>query len=244
MTKLTRLSERIYVLPYTEEADRPNLFYLKGDVFSVAIDAGNSAAHVQAFYDAISAEGLPLPLLTVITHWHWDHTFGLHAVKGHTLASERTNEKLCEVARWVWTREAMDARERTGEDIPFCSAHIRVEYPDLSAIVVQCAAASLYHSSRIDAGNLPIELIVRDSPHSRDALLLHLPTEHALFVSDADCEDFYHGGVYDPARLSSFIEFLERTSYERHFLGHAEEETKAQAIARLKEALRLCGSAQ
>ena len=238
MPRLQRLSERIYVLPFTKEADRPNLFYLCGDDFSVAVDAGNSAAHVRAFYDAILAEGLPLPTLTLITHWHWDHTFGIHAVCGQTLASERTNEKLAAAADWVWTREAMDARERTGEDIPFCSEHIRVEYPDLSAIRVQPAEESVTGTRRIDAGNLPIELTVRDSPHSRDAMLLFLPTEGALFVSDADCEDFYHGGVYDPARLSDFIGFLESTPYTRHFLGHAEEETKEAALKRLKHALR------
>jgi len=237
MPQLIRLSERIYVLPYSEQADRPNLFYLRGDELSLAVDAGNSAAHVREFYTAIGREGLPLPQMTVITHWHWDHTFGIHAVKGHTLASEKTNEKLAEVSGWVWTRQAMDAREQTGEDIPFCSEHIRIEYPDLSEIRVQPADMSLSGRLRMDAGNLPIELIVRDSPHSRDALFVYLPTEDALFVSDADCEDFYHGGVYDGARLSDFLGFLEQTPYTRHFLGHAEEETKASAMKRLRTAL-------
>ena len=26
---------------------------------------------------ALEEEGLPLPQLTVLTHWHWDHTFGI-----------------------------------------------------------------------------------------------------------------------------------------------------------------------
>lgn len=238
MPQLVRLSDRIYVLPFTKEADRPNLFYLAGDDYAVAIDAGNSAAHAEEFVSAIRDAGLPMPRLTLITHWHWDHTFGIHAVPWHTLASEQTNEKLREVGNWVWTREAMDAREETGADIPFCSEHIRAEYPDLSKIRVLPAASSLSGRLHIDAGNLPIEIIVRDSPHSRDALLVCLPTEAALFVSDADCEDFYHGGVYDRDRLSNFIAFLERTPYRRHFLGHAAEETKQEALRRLKEALR------
>jgi len=238
MPQLVRLSRRIYVLPFTKEADRPNLFYLSGDDFAVAVDAGNSAAHAEEFFTAIREAGLPMPRLTLITHWHWDHTFGIHAVPWHTLASEKTNEKLREAASWVWTREAMDAREQTGEDIPFCSEHIRVEYPDLTEIRVQPASSTLSGRLHIDAGNLPIELIVRDSPHSRDAMLIHLPTEKALFVSDADCEDFYHGGVYDKDRLSDFIDFLEQTPYTRHFLGHAEEETKEEALTRLKEALQ------
>lgn len=26
--------------------------------------------------------GLPLPDITAVTHWHWDHTFGLGRVRG------------------------------------------------------------------------------------------------------------------------------------------------------------------
>lgn len=45
--ELIKLSERIYMLPFVRETDRPNLFYIKGDSYSVAVDAGNSAAHVR-----------------------------------------------------------------------------------------------------------------------------------------------------------------------------------------------------
>ena len=37
---LIRMSDRLYVLPYEEETDRPNLYYIRGDRYSVAVDAG------------------------------------------------------------------------------------------------------------------------------------------------------------------------------------------------------------
>ena len=80
--KLERLTERVWVYPYEEERDRPNLSYIKGDRWSLAVDAGHSDDHVREFYRALEEEGLPLPELTVLTHWHWDHTFGMHAVHG------------------------------------------------------------------------------------------------------------------------------------------------------------------
>ena len=58
------------------------------------MDAGHSADHTREFYRALEEAGLPLPELTVLTHWHWDHTFGMHAVHGLCLASERTNRYL------------------------------------------------------------------------------------------------------------------------------------------------------
>ena len=92
--KLIQVTDRIWYFPLDDTKDRPILGYIRGDRFSVAVDAGHSAEHVQEFYAAIKAAGLPLPALTVITHWHWDHTFGMHAVNGLTLANRRTNEHL------------------------------------------------------------------------------------------------------------------------------------------------------
>ena len=75
--KLIQVTDRVWYYPLDDTKDRPILGYIRGDHFSVAVDAGHSAEHVREFYAAIEAEGLPLPALTVITHWHWDHTFGM-----------------------------------------------------------------------------------------------------------------------------------------------------------------------
>ena len=86
--ELQKISERVWYMPSESERDRPNLGYVKGDNWSLAIDAGHSEAHVKEFYDLLKKEGLPLPSLTVLTHWHWDHTFGMHAVNGLCLSNE------------------------------------------------------------------------------------------------------------------------------------------------------------
>ena len=77
---LERITERVWVYPYEEERDRPNLSYIRGDRWSLAVDAGHSEDHTKAFYRELEKAVLPLPELTVLTHWHWDHTFGMHAV--------------------------------------------------------------------------------------------------------------------------------------------------------------------
>ena len=71
--ELKKLSEHIWYMPFEEERDRPNLGYVRGDKRSLAIDAGHSEAHIREFYSLLQKEGLPLPSLTVLTHWHWDH---------------------------------------------------------------------------------------------------------------------------------------------------------------------------
>ena len=66
--RLNRLTERIWIYPFEKERDRPNLCYIRGDRWSMAVDAGHSDAHVADFYRALEAERLPLPSLTVLTH--------------------------------------------------------------------------------------------------------------------------------------------------------------------------------
>ena len=48
--ELKRLTEHIWYMPFEEERDRPNLGYVKGDRWSLAIDAGHSEAHVRELY--------------------------------------------------------------------------------------------------------------------------------------------------------------------------------------------------
>ena len=56
--ELIRFTDRIFYLPHNPNTDRPLLTYIKGDKFSLAIDAGNSADHVDDFYKVLEAENL------------------------------------------------------------------------------------------------------------------------------------------------------------------------------------------
>lgn len=130
------------------------LGYIRGERYSLAVDAGNSRRHVEKFYAALDAAELRRPDFTVLTHWHWDHTFGLHAVDGAAIACEATNEMLCRASRWKWSEEAMRERLRTGEEIEFCDKHIRAEYPDRKEISVVPAGLVFHGRLSIDLGGV------------------------------------------------------------------------------------------
>lgn len=46
---------------------------------------------MQDFYRALRSCDLKEPDFTVITHWHYDHTFGLHDISGVSIAHQKTN---------------------------------------------------------------------------------------------------------------------------------------------------------
>ncbi|MBR6028245.1 MAG: MBL fold metallo-hydrolase [Clostridia bacterium] len=176
--KLQRLTERVWCYPYEEARDRPNLGYIRGDHWSMAVDAGHSDAHVEAFYAALREEGLPLPSLTVLTHWHWDHCFGLHRISGLSLANALTNRYLLDFRAKV---------EKEGAET-FLSLHesIRLEYARGRPIHIDPADIVFSGALELDAGGCPIRVFQAEAPHTDDSTLVYAPGEGVLFVGDAE----------------------------------------------------------
>ena len=237
--ELRKISDRIYYLPSQEEADRPVLGYIKGDKYSLAIDAGNSSKHVEKFYYELNNANLRLPDYTVITHWHWDHTFGMHSVVGKTIAGKLTNNKLKEVATWRWSDTDMKNRLETGKDIEMCDKCIKLEYPNRQEIKVISADVEFSGSLKIDLGGLNCELIQTQAPHSEDSVLIYIPEEKTIFIGDADCQDYYdNNGLYDKDKLKSFIKLIKEIDFNTYVLGHDEPQTKEEVTKYLTDELK------
>lgn len=183
--RLRQLTDRVWLFPKEDERDRPVLGYVRGDRWSLAVDAGHSDAHVEDFYHAIEDEGLPLPELTVITHWHWDHTFGLHAVKGLSLANELTNKHLIDYR---------DRIEKEGAGV-FLNQYdsIRAEYSGNRPVKVVPSDMEFSGEVRLDAGNCPVRVFQADAPHTDDTTLIEVVDEGVLFIGDAILGDFPSG---------------------------------------------------
>lgn len=236
--ELRKISDRIFYLPSEEENDRPVLGYVKGEKYSLAIDAGNSDKHVEKFYDELKKANLRLPDYTVITHWHWDHTFGMHVAVGKTIAGKATNSKLKEVMTWKWSDEDMKNRLNKGEDIEMCDRCIKVEYPNRQEIKVTTADMELNGSLTIDLGGISCIITDFEAPHSDDSVLVYVPEEKTVFVGDAGCEDFYYNkGKYDKDKLEVFIEFMKQIDFHTYVWGHDVPESKDGVISYLVQAL-------
>lgn len=180
---LNRLTERIWLYPFEEERDRPNLSYIRGDKWSIAVDAGHSGDHTREFYKALEDAGLPLPRLTVLTHWHWDHTLGMHAVQGLTLANRRTDEHLKEFEKRLAQKGGREAHLNLHESI-------RREYTAGKPLIVTRADLIFDKEMRLNAGNCPVRVFHTEAPHTDDSTLIYAEGEKVLFIGDAACGAF------------------------------------------------------
>lgn len=224
---LIRLTERVWVYPYEEERDRPNLGYVRGDRLCLAIDAGHSDAHIAEFYRSLAAEGLPLPDLTILTHWHWDHAFAMHRVHGLTLANRRTDRHL---------RDFCDKIKREGEESFLAMDEtVRLEYAGNRPVVIVPADVVFTGGIDIDLGGCPVRAFEVESPHTDDCTFVHIPGEKTLFIGDANSGAFPTWDR-DPAlagKLAGTIRALDASILVE---GHWTPTTKEDVLNDLTEA--------
>lgn len=225
-----KLTENIFYIDYDRNFDRPNLAYIKGEKFSVAIDAGTSYKHVEMFYSYLAENNLPKPKYTIITHWHWDHTFGMNSVSGETIAHKNTNKKLSEMANWEWTEEAMKKRLLDKTEIEFADVYIKKEFPDLSKIKIVKADIEFEKSMKIDLGKISAEIFYTASPHSDDSIFIYIPEEKVLFVGDSICIDFYNNNYLDRNILTEMKKIIENIDFKWCILGHTEPLSKEDTL--------------
>lgn len=227
---LNQLTDRIYYLEHDPEVDRPMLAYLKGDRFSLAVDAGYSASHVQDFYRAIEAERLSRPDFTVITHWHYDHTFGMHAINGISIAHDRTNRFL---------EDQQKQAEDPGyiEIIKAEDVHFGKEYCGQDKLTIVLSDVSFSDRLTLDLGGITAQIFHTVSPHSEDSVCLYVPEEKVLFLGDSTSEDFFNGGNMDKEKLRSLVRMIQSTDCVYCILGHCEPLAKEDLLCYLEGVL-------
>ena len=231
--ELVKLTERICYLPDDPMRERPLLAHIRGERFSLAIDAGYSAEHLAIFYSALDAAGLPGPDFTALTHWHCDHSFALHAISGCGVACARTNEQL----RRVQAENAAGGgyRERMMRDRFFS-----VEYAGDKPLVIAAADIEFERTLTLDLGGVTAELFVVDSPHTDDSVCVLVPEEGVLFLGDAIYGDYHNNAWIDPARLSRLVDTLERVEFEQCLPSHSHPHPKAATMRFLRMKLGGC----
>ena len=230
-----QLTQHVLYTPCDSSRDRPVLGYILGDDRSVMVDAGNSEAHAGAFLEAMA--GLPRPCRAYLTHWHWDHTFGVHALPWETVASVHGREEYRRMAGWVWSDGAMRQRLAAGEEIPFADEHIRAEYPDLTKIRVTEPSRYLTGDETLDCGGATCRAILAPSAHSEDSLLVLVPEDGVLFIGDCCNDDFYRDRYRDLEKTRELYRLLESLPFRLALPGHSGPMEKEKLLAFLGQFL-------
>lgn len=228
--ELVQLTDRIFYYPHSPDTDRPMLAYVKGRKLSLAIDAGYSAGHVEEFYYSLNACGLTMPDFTAITHWHYDHTFGMHRIHGLSIAHEKTNAFLKE----EWKK---DANHDYINVLRKMDGFFAKEYAMDQALNIVLSDIQLHTELVLNLGGLTARLFHTESPHSEDTVCVYVPEENVLFLGDSTSEDFYNNGYMDLGKLKKLIEMISTIDCRYCMLSHADPLEKKELLSYLNRVL-------
>lgn len=196
---LRQLSAHSWWLSPYAATDRPTLGVVVGGAGSLVVDAGASPEHARTLLAAMERHGLPPPRFVALTHWHWDHVFGLAAFNAPALANVETQRIVGAMAGLDWGDAALDERVAAGQEIAFCRDMLRLELPDRADLRLRVPEIGLAGTATLDLGGLRCRLIHVGGDHSPDSVAVHVPEDRVVFLGDAVYDDLHHG----PRRLTT-----------------------------------------
>lgn len=237
---MEHLTQRICYLPPAPERDRPALGYIRGERLSLMVDAGNSPAHAEQFLRELDAERLPRPDGVVLTHRHWDHTFGLCALDCPALAGEPTARYLQRFAAIAWGEDGLQEYLDLDGLRGFSEPHLRLEYPDPAAIRLRPADHTFTGTRTLELGGCRCVVQTIPSPHCGDCVLVYVPEERVIFTGDACCLRLLQGEwVEDPVGTAALLHTLEEIHFDIAVVGHDRPQTRQELLTDLKQRLSL-----
>lgn len=233
MKSLQKIKNDVFVFPFDQETDFPNVGYIRGKERAMLVDAGCGPKTTAQIHRQLVENDLPLPEMIAVTHYHWDHSFGCAYMDAVSVGSEYTNGKLTELKEM--SIAVVD--DIISDDLmpEFCREHILMEFPDVSKIEIKTLDRVISEPEEIDLGEKTVVLIPVISSHSEGSLLVYVKEDRVLFIGDADCG--YIVGtefVDDFAKLEEFAKVIESIDCDYIVEGHAEIYTKKEFMRQLE----------
>ena len=257
MQQFKQLTNHIWYQTPVSETDRPIVAVITGDERNLVIDAGNSSRHAALFVDEMEQQGLGKPDLVALTHWHWDHVFGMKQMAVPTIATNRTVDEMRKMMDYDWSDEALAERIQQGIEIPFCADAIKLEFGPTRDIELVLPTIRFTGELEIDLGGVTCLLRQVENDHSPGSALVFVPQDRVLFLGDAMYADIFSAKwnytVEQTTRLLDVIaeydadyyvwshgEAMLKDTFEQevHVLRHIIEVTK-QAEGHVSEMRRL-----
>lgn len=229
MQHFQQLTSRIYYQTPVSETDRPIIAVVRGENHQLMIDAGNSSTHAALFLEEMKKHNLGSPDLLALTHWHWDHVFGMKHLGLPSIATQQTIERMKEMQPYAWTDEALQERMDQGIEIPFCADAIKLEFGVTRDIEVVLPTIGFTGRLELDLGGAHCQLIEVENDHSPGSLLAYIPEERVVFLGDAMYADIFSPKWnYTVERTTRLLAALDRLEADHYVWSHGRVMPKSE----------------
>ncbi|WP_320257617.1 MBL fold metallo-hydrolase [Cytobacillus sp. IB215316] len=228
---LHTLTKNIYYMDFNQETDQPILLLVVGKEKSLVIDAGNSPKHAEKFLEEVRQLNVPYPSYLAITHWHWDHVFGIETMNLPTISHEMTKEKLEEMSRFEWDDKSIIERVQAGIESEFCQDYLlrAMTEDERKQLKIQLPDMTFSGKLTINLGGVTCILEHVGGDHAPDSIVIHVPEERVLVISDCLWVDIYERSFkYSKENIYPLIDKILSYDVDYYVSSHINPETKQQ----------------
>ena len=233
---MEKINEYLYLFPFEERRDRPNIGLIVGQKYSMLVDVGISSNHLNEVLDSVQKLNLPQPSLAVLTHYHYDHSFAINSFNGITIASKKTNKYLRLFASMTIDDKFLK-NYLSGDSLAFCYDAISEEYQgNYQNLKLKTSDIEFDKYLKIDLGNLTVELFQMFSPHSDDSVFIKV--NDYLFIGDSFFYNIFEGKKeFDKESLEAFYLIINSFDVEYIIQGHDVIKTKEEIMDEINQLL-------
>ena len=218
MHSIHKIGESFWYITPVSLTDRPILGMVVGSKKTLMIDAGNSEEHMHYFLNELQKREVPNPDLVVLTHWHWDHIFGLSALPDTvSITSKETEREMEKLIPFSWSDEAIDARVNEGVEIEFCAKAIKEEYTNHRNIKITLPDITIEKRAEINLGDVTCIVQQVGGDHAADSVIVYIKEEKILFLGDCIYPRMYaekvHYTISETLRLLDVLETFDAETF-------------------------------
>ncbi len=179
---LKKVTDRIYIMDYDDSKDRALLALIIGEKHSMIVDAGNSYSHIEEFASLIESKGVDNLKYLGITHWHWDHVFGIDFMNLVTIGSQKTKGKLSRIKMLIERGIEPEIEEKN-------TVNKMKEVAEKTG-TIGLIDIGYDKSVSIDLGDIACIMECIGGDHAPDSSLIFFPDEKTMFLGDAPYRGF------------------------------------------------------
>jgi glyoxylase-like metal-dependent hydrolase (beta-lactamase superfamily II) len=218
---IKKLTDRVYYMPHEDETDRPVLGLVCGDEYSLVVDAGNSPKHAREFLDEIAALEVSPVKYVVITHYHWDHSFGIKEMGLTTIGHQKTKEILWNRKEDTFDDISLEQYEAEGIYSKGAIRCIKNEIPDRKHFSIKGIEIDYKEELEIDLGGIQCVIKAVEGSHTEDSTILYVPQEEVMFLGDCIYTSTKNGkACYQKEKLFSMMEKIEQYEAKYYICSH------------------------
>lgn len=234
---MIKITYDIYVYPFDDSFDQPNIGYIKGKNNALLIDIGGSKRVYDLVYKDLNTLNLIKPNFLVITHFHWDHSFASYYFDGVIIGTKTINKNF-DLIRKIKAKKIEDLI--SNETIPlFCLKDLKKEYQNVDEIKLKDANLVINNEIELDLGDKIVKIIPCVSPHTDGSLLVFSKDDKVLFVGDAEYGEIQdYDFIMDYKKLKKYIDIISSIDCEIIVNGHSEIMKKNEYIIEISEDLK------